>query len=129
MLNDALFYDTYETIGGEKFMSPAANIDHSSIVTRMIIKFGMHVTSRRLGYIFADNMDVHFPDGNTFKPDFIFVSLENSSIVLKNRKSTIHGVPDFVVEIYSKSTMRRDITIKKDVYEKSAPLTIIGKNV
>ena len=117
MLNDALFYDSYETIGGEKFMSPAANIDHSSIVTRLIIKFGMHVTSRRLGYIFADNMDVHLPDGNLFKPDFVFVSVMNSSIVLKYRKGTIHGVPDMVVEVLSKSTMRRDLTVKKDIYE------------
>ncbi len=117
MLNDALFYESYEIIGGEKFMSPSPNIDHSSIVTRLIIRIGMYVTSKRLGYIFADNMDVHLPDGNTFKPDFMFVSLANSSIVLKNRKGTIRGVPDFVVEICSKSTMRRDLTVKKDIYE------------
>ena len=34
-----------------------------------------------------------------------------------NDKATVCGVPDFVVEILSYSTRRRDMTTKKDIYE------------
>ena len=117
MINDALFYESYEVIEGEKFMSPTANIKHGGIVVSLVATIGTYVRKNKLGYIFADNIDVNFPDGNNFRPDFIFVSAENGGIVKKNIKGRIRGVPDFVVEIFSKSTMRRDVTIKKDVYE------------
>ena len=34
------------------------------------------------------------------------------------KKNCIDGAPDFVVEVLSPSTKRRDVTIKKEVYEK-----------
>lgn len=117
MLNDALFYKSYEIIGGEKIMSPAPNIKHSGIVVRLIVHIGVHVIKNHLGYVFADHTDIKFPDGNTLSPDFIFISAENKSIVSKNLKGAIRGVPDMVAEIFSKSTMKRDLTVKKDIYE------------
>lgn len=117
MLNDALFYESYEIIGGEKIMSPAPNLKHSGIVISLIETIGIYVKKNSLGYVFADHTDVKFPDGNTLSPDFIFISLENESLVSKNLKGSIRGVPDFVAEIFSKSTIKRDLTIKKDIYE------------
>ncbi len=117
MLNDSLFYEFHEIIGGEKIMSPAPNIKHGGIVVSLIATIGNYVKKNKLGYVFADHTDVKLPDGNTLSPDFIFISLENEFLVSKNLKGAIRGVPDFVVEIFSKSTMKRDLTVKKDIYE------------
>ena len=45
----------------------------------------------------------------------IVVKKENCDI-LKHGKA-IYGVPDMVVEVLSKSTRKRDVTVKKDAYE------------
>ena len=85
----------------------------------MIVTIGVYVKLNRLGICFADNLDVHFPDGNLFRPDFVFVSAAQDRLFLDKRNMTLHGVPDMVVEIFSRSTMQRDTTVKKAVYERN----------
>ena len=111
--------DDYEIIGGEKFMAPSADSWHNNVVSKLTVIIGMHVAANRLGLVFTDSLDVHFPDGNLLKPDFMFISAANSKTIIDNKHRTIHGVPDMVAEIFSRSTMRRDIGIKKDIYERN----------
>lgn len=111
--------DDYEIIGGEKFMAPSADSWHNNAAGKLYLIIGMHVATNRLGLVFTDSLDVHFPDGNLFKPDFMFISAANSKIVIDNKHSTIHGVPDMVAEVFSRSTMKNDIGIKKDIYERN----------
>ncbi len=115
MLNDALFYESYEIIDGEKIMSAAAPLNHSGILFRLGMIIGNYVIAKKCGYVFPDDVDVHFPDGNLFKPDLVVVKQENAGIL--NWHGSIYGVPDMVVEVLSKSTRRKDLTIKKDIYE------------
>ena len=56
---------------------------------------------------------VVFDEENEFVPDLMVVCDPD-----KIKKNHIDGAPDFVVEILSPSTRRRDITVKKDTYEK-----------
>ena len=119
ILNDALFYDRYEIIEGEKFMAPSADTWHNNVIVKLAMIIGMHAAINRLGLVFTDSLDVHFPDGNLFKPDFMFISAANSKIVVDNKHSTIHGVPDMVAEVFSRSTMKNDVGIKKEVYERN----------
>lgn len=115
MLNDALFYNPYEIIGGEKFMAAMAFISHSGVIMRLGSRIFEYVDAKKCGYVFTDNVDIHFPDGNLFRPDLTVITKENSGII--NWKGSIHGVPDMVVEVLSKSTHKNDWTIKKDAYE------------
>ena len=115
ILNDALFYQSYEIIGGKKFMAPAANPTHGRVIGRLYKFIDDYLDENGKGYIFADNTDVHFPDGTLFKPDLSVVLEENSAIIDWFRG--IYGVPDMVVEVLSKSTKKKDLTIKKDIYE------------
>ena len=71
--------------------------------------------ANKCGYIYPDDVDVHFSDGTLFKPDLVVV-LKSNEKILAGRKA-IYGAPDLVVEILSKSTKKRDVTIKKDTYE------------
>ena len=115
MLNDALYYKSYETIGGEKFMAPSANAYHNNIMGGIYTLISMYVRQNKLGHVFTDSVDVYLPDGNIFKPDLVVVKKENAAII--NWQGGIHGVPDMVVEVLSRSTRRKDLTVKKDAYE------------
>lgn len=115
ILNDVEFYKEYEIIRGEKFMAPATNLDHSNIISRIHFCFVKYFLEHKSGYVFSDDVDVHFSDGTLFKPDLCVV-LKSNEKILASRKA-IYGAPDMVVEVLSHSTRKKDLTIKKDVYE------------
>ena len=111
--------DDYEIIEGVKFMAPSPGWGHVSVTANLIKLIGNYASINKIGVVAPDNFDVHFPDGNLFQPDFIFVSAENAKLLFQSKDNKIHGVPDMVAEIFSKSTMKRDLGIKKDVYERN----------
>ena len=115
IINDAEFYKSYEIIGGEKFMAPSANLDHSGVISRLHFRFVTYFLEHKSGYVFSDDVDVHFSDGTLFKPDLVVV-LKSNEKILAGRKA-IYGAPDMVVEVLSHSTRKKDLTIKKDIYE------------
>ncbi len=117
IINDKLFYNSYEIIGGEKIMAPSASAYHNSIMGDLYTDIKLYLRRNNCGFVFSDSIDVHLPDGSMFKPDLIVVKSENADII--DWDGTIHGVPDMVVEVLSRSTKKKDLTIKKDTYEKN----------
>ena len=115
IINERLMYPSYEIIGGEKFMAPAANLTHAGIIGNLYVLIRNYLDAHENGYVFTDNTDVRFPDGSLLKPDLSVVLEENSAII--DWAGGINGVPDMVVEVLSKSTKNRDVTVKKDIYE------------
>ena len=106
----------YEIIEGVKtFMVPSPTYEHGSIVSNLVTIFNSYFWSNSVGRVFGDNIDVHLPDGNLVMPDLTVICDLN---VLK-RQGTIYGVPDLVVEVLSRSTMKNDIGIKKSIYERN----------
>ena len=82
---------------------------------RIFIIIGQYTIEHKCGYVFTDSVDVHLLDGNLFKPDLLVITKDNAGIM--NWHGAIHGVPDMVVEVLSRSTRLRDLTVKKDAYE------------
>ena len=117
IINERLLYPSYEIIGGKKFMASAANTIHNVIGGRLFMFIGSYLDAKDLGYCFTDNADVYFSDGSLFQPDFSIVLKENEQIITWG--GDIYGAPDLVVEILSRSTKKRDVTIKKDTYERN----------
>ena len=115
IINERLLYPSYEIIEGENFMSPAPNLDHSDIIFKLSFVIGGYLIEHKSGYVYTDNVDVHFSDGSLYKPDLSIV-LKSNEKILAGRKN-IFGAPDMVVEVLSYSTRNRDLTIKKDTYE------------
>ncbi|MBR4152675.1 MAG: Uma2 family endonuclease [Selenomonadaceae bacterium] len=115
VINERLLYPSYEIIGGEKFMSPAANLTHSDIIGRIYLFIGNYLMEKKCGYVYPDDVDVHFADGSLYKPDLVVI-LKSNEKILAGRKA-IYCAPDMVVEVLSHSTLKKDITIKKDTYE------------
>ena len=115
IINERLLYPSYEIIGGEQILAPAATLDHSGIIMRLGMVIGTYLSNKKNGYVYPDNVDVNFSDGSLFKPDLCVVLKENEKI-LAGRKN-IFGAPDMVVEVLSHSTRKKDLTVKKDTYE------------
>ncbi len=111
--------DDYEIIEGVKIMAPSPGWGHVNVTANLVTIINGYARINKLGVAAPDNFDVHFPDGSLFKPDFIFVSAEKAKSLFEDKNMTFHGVPDMVAEIFSRSTMKRDIGIKKDVYERN----------
>jgi len=115
IINERELYPSYEIIGGEKIMSPAPTLDHSNIIFKLSYTIGGYLMEHKSGYVFTDNVDVHFSDGSLYKPDLCVV-LKSNEKILAGRKA-IYGAPDMVVEVLSRSTKKKDLTVKKDTYE------------
>ena len=115
IFNERLLFPSYEIIGGKKIMAPAANPTNGSIIGRLYMFIGTYLDANNSGYVFFDDVDVYLKDGPLFKPDLIVVLEENADII--DWYKGIYGAPDMVVEVLSRSTKKRDITIKKDTYE------------
>lgn len=111
--------DDYEIIEGVKYMAPSPDWGHVNITANLVTLIGGYARMNKLGVGVAENFDVHFPDGSLFKPDFIFVSAANEELYIDQKRNTLHGVPDMVAEVFSRSTMKRDASVKKDVYERN----------
>ena len=106
----------YELIGGEKFfMSPAPTPVHGSIVVRLTAIFTQYIDSKYVkAAVFGDNTDVFLSMEDHFKPDVSIVCDPN--VIVWNK--AIIGVPDLIIEVLSESTMKNDLGVKKDAYEK-----------
>lgn len=115
MLNDRLAYNLYEIINGEKFMSPSPNLKHAYIKGNILVAVHCYLKDKNSGRVFTGSMEIYLPDKNILRPDLFIVC--DRKILKDNPK--LYGVPDFVVEILSYSTMRKDLTVKKDIYEKN----------
>ena len=110
------YEEQYEIIEGEKIIvAPSATCEHNSIVGNLTMIFKSYFRKNQKGKVFTDSLDVHLPDSNVFRPD---LSVVCDRSILK-AGGAIYGVPDLVVEILSYSTMRRDIGIKKTIYERN----------
>lgn len=115
MLNDRLAYNLYEIINGEKFMSPSPSRKHSYVMGNILVVLAGYLKVKNSGRVFTGSMEIYLPDKNILRPDLFIVC--DRKILKDNPK--LYGVPDFVVEILSRSTMRKDLTVKKDIYEKN----------
>ena len=108
----------YETINGEKILFPSETFGHNQIKGHLIMLLGLHVKKNRSGFVFM-TLQTHLPDGNIFYPDFMFIDKAQEKLLIENPHKPFYGVPDMVAEIFSRSTMKRDLGVKKDVYERN----------
>jgi len=106
--------ERWELIGGVAYnMSPAPSIKHHDIG----LNFYSLLRNRLKGKPckpFAAPVDVVLSEHDVVQPD-VFAVCDPTKITPKN----IQGAPDFVVEILSPSTSRKDLREKKALYERS----------
>ena len=117
---DNLAYDyrleeDFEIIEGVKFMAPAPSPTHGTIISILGMFFNNYIYTNDIkAFVFGDNTDVYLSENDHFKPDLSVVC--NPKIIDWNK--AIIGTPDLIVEVLSKSTMKRDMGLKKKTYAK-----------
>jgi len=106
----------YELINGELYcMSPAPNISHQEISGKFYMKTNIYLLGKPCKVFYAP-VDVYLMDGedqNVVQPDILVVCDKN-----KLKKDGIHGAPDLIIEILSRSTSGRDLKTKLALYER-----------
>jgi Uma2 family endonuclease len=111
-----------ELIRGRIFkMSPAPRITHQKISGNLFVKLSLYL-EKRTCKIFHAPIDVILPIANkkdynattVVQPDLVIIC--NPAII---QETGCFGVPDFLIEILSPSTAKKDYQNKYDVYEEA----------
>lgn len=104
-------YSREELINGEVvLMAPALPL-HVRISGNIFGAFQHHLKGKKCAPI-ADGVTVFLSDTEHYVPDFMVVCDPD-----KIKRDGVHGAPDLVVEVLSKSTAKRDRWYKKLGYE------------
>lgn len=94
------------------FMSPRATPNHNSVIVCLTRIFSQYLRGKTCR-VFIDT-DVYLTKKDHFVPDIIIVCDRN-----KIKHNGIHGAPDLVVEVLSRSTANYDRGHKKNIYAQS----------
>lgn len=106
-----------EVIDNQLYMSPSPIGKHQRILRNLFRSLDKFVMGNQLGEVFFSPYHVFLDeDVNAVRPDLIFVSEANISIV--HDDGAIHGVPDMLIEVLSHGNSDHDTIIKKNLYER-----------
>lgn len=102
-----------ELIDGKIFMmSPRPRVEYATVCTNIASEFRSYLKGKTCR-AFCDGVDVFLDENNRFVPDTMIVC--NPDII---KHDGIHGAPDLVVEVLSKTTAKNDRSKKKYTYAK-----------
>lgn len=104
-------YQKIELIHGKEYAMSPATIRHIAVQRNLSAIIWNFLRGKRC-QVFTE-AEVVFDEENHLIPDLLVVCDKD-----KIKKNFIQGAPDFIVEVLSPSTKRRDITVKKDLYER-----------
>ncbi|MCL2235385.1 MAG: Uma2 family endonuclease [Defluviitaleaceae bacterium] len=109
----------YELIDGELYAMAAPSIRHQEILGNLFLEIRTFLKGEKKCRVFIAPVDVRLnhqkKDDTVVQPDLIVVCDPSKT---EDGKS-VKGAPDFVVEIFSSSTRKRDIQIKLPKYKKA----------
>ena len=106
----------HELVDGAHVVTPSPVPRHQRICAQLLVFLGQHLLTHPTGTLYTGPMDVILGDGDVVAPDLVYVSSERAHIV---GSKNLHGAPDLVVEVLSPVTKRRDVGIKRDLYERA----------
>lgn len=99
-----------EFIGGEIIVHSPVVKKHNVITKQLVKVFDDYIIENKLGFLGVEKIMCRL-ERNDYEPDICFFKSSKSNNFTDEQ--TIFPVPDFVVEIVSKSTEERDRGIKK----------------
>ena len=101
-----------EIINGVTMMAPAPSESHNNIMANILVIFRNYLRGKRCR-AYGDNIDVFLDEKNHFRPDASIVCDRD-----KIKGDGIHGAPDLVAEILSRTTSKNDRGVKLKAYER-----------
>ena len=107
----------HELIDGEHYVSPCPNTGHQQIAGNLYWLLRSYLESHPRGRLFFAPFDVVFSCFDVVEPDLLYLSHERAAQALTDKN--VQGCPELVIEIGSRSTRTRDVTIKRRLYERA----------
>jgi Uma2 family endonuclease len=105
-----------ELIDGELFVTPSPFVPHQLLVLRLTLSLGNHLEAfPEQGKVFAAPLDVILTPHDVVEPDLLVVLRDQLAILTEKH---VHGAPAIVIEVLSRTTRRRDLTIKRRLFER-----------
>lgn len=106
----------HEIIDGVHYVTPSPALQHQVLLGRLYLALGMFLEPRpAIGSVFLSPLDTVFTPWDVVEPDLIFVAADQQHILTE---PNIQGAPALVIEILSPSTRRRDLGIKRDLFDR-----------
>ena len=107
----------HEIIDGEHYVTPSPNLRHQRLVGRLHLSIGNYLaTHPGAGQVFLAPLDVVLSYHDVVEPDLLFVAGDQSAIMTDKN---IQGPPALVIEVFSKSTRKKDAQTKRRLFERT----------
>lgn len=106
----------HELIGGVHFVTPNPVTRHQELVSRLWFDIETYLRANpHCGRVFGVPLDVVLSDHDVVAPDLILIAEEQDAILTAKN---VQGAPALVVEVLSPSTRRRDLGIKRELFNR-----------
>lgn len=102
-----------EFINGEKFKHSPARESHNHVSTLIVGIFSAYVRANQLGALRYEKALCGF-SRNDYEPDIVWFGPEKAATLVP--ETTIYRIPDFIIEILSPATTKRDRGVKLEDY-------------
>lgn len=105
-----------ELINGEIFVTPSPMTRHQRLSMRLALSLGNHLDLHPdQGEVFTARLDVVLTDYDVVEPDLLVVLGDQRNILTE---INVRGAPGIVIEILSPGTRKRDLTIKRQLFDR-----------
>lgn len=106
----------HELIGGDHYVAPAPGTRHQRISRHVQHQLMDQLEMTGKAEVYNAPTDIHLTQIDVVQPDLVVIDLARKHIISPKK---VNGPPELVVEILSDSTSKRDVTLKKDLYQRA----------
>ena len=105
-----------ELIDGEIFVTPSPVNRHQTLSLRLTLALGNHLEAHpEQGKLFVARFDVVMTPYDVVEPDLLVVLGDQQDILTEKN---VRGAPGIVIEVLSPSTRKRDLTLKRQLFDR-----------
>jgi len=106
----------HELIDGVHYVTPAPRVRHQDLVGRLHGEIFLYLREHpAAGRVLLAPLDVVLSNYDIVEPDLLFIAGDQTGIMTEKN---IQGAPALVVEVMSKRTRKRDVQIKRRLFER-----------
>jgi len=107
----------HELIDGVHYVTPSPVLRHQQLLGRLHVALANYLEAHPdVGQVFLSPLDTVFSRWDVVEPDLVFVAGDQLEILTE---PNIQGAPALVIEILSPSTRKRDLGIKRQLFERA----------
>lgn len=106
----------HEIIDGVHYVTASPNLWHQELIGRLYLAVRSHLAGHpRIGRVFLSPADVVLSRFDVVVPDLLFVAKDQEDVLTEKN---VQGPPALVVEVLSPSTRKRDLRLKRQLFER-----------